>query len=136
MSFHWKEIARQAHAGAETETLSFGDAVRLLTEAGLDGYTVDYRRSTRTYYMPSGEALELATKPTRESVAAQFDVASIEAAIREAQTMAEGYTYAGFCEKAVAAGCAGYLVSLIGRRVLYFGRTGEIHVEYFPGAKV
>jgi hypothetical protein len=29
----------------------------------------------------------------------------------------------------------GYLVSLLGKRVVYYGRTGEIHTEYFPGTK-
>ena len=31
-----------------------------------------------------------------------------------------------------AAGCAGYIVSFLGRRVLYIGRTAETHVELFP----
>jgi uncharacterized protein YbcV (DUF1398 family) len=44
-----------------------------------------------------------------------------------------GYTYQGFCSKVAGAGCAGYVVSLLGRRVLYYGRTGETHTEYFPG---
>jgi hypothetical protein len=42
------------------------------------------------------------------------------------------YSYVAFCEKAKAAGCAGYLVSFLGRRVVYFGRTAETHVEHFP----
>jgi hypothetical protein len=37
-----------------------------------------------------------------------------------------------FCAK--FAGCAGYLASLLGRRTVYFGRTGETHTEYIPGA--
>ena len=49
-----------------------------------------------------------------------------------AQTLAPGYTYKGFCAKARAAGCAGYIVSFTGRRAVYFGRTAEIHVEHFP----
>ena len=32
----------------------------------------------------------------------------------------------------MAAGCAGYLVSFPGRRVLYWGRTAHTHVEMFP----
>jgi len=31
-----------------------------------------------------------------------------------------------------AAGCAGYLVSFLGRRVVYYGRSAETHVEHFP----
>jgi uncharacterized protein YbcV (DUF1398 family) len=36
-----------------------------------------------------------------------------------------GYTYMGFCAKVAQAGCAGYVVSLLGRRMLYYGRTCE-----------
>ena len=56
----------------------------------------------------------------------------MQAAIREAQQQVPGYTYKGFCEKAVLAGCAGYVVSFSGRRALYVGRTAETHVEHFP----
>jgi uncharacterized protein YbcV (DUF1398 family) len=33
------------------------------------------------------------------------------------------------------AGCVSYFVSLAGRRAVYYGRTGDEHVEWFPGAK-
>jgi uncharacterized protein YbcV (DUF1398 family) len=84
--------------------------------------------------MPDGEAIELATAPT-EPVAARFDAAALKAAIGEAQALVPGYTYKGFCAKVARAGCAGYFVSLAGRRVLYYGRTGKTHTEYFPGAQ-
>jgi hypothetical protein len=32
------------------------------------------------------------------------------------------------------AGCVAYMVSLPGRRVVYYGRTGASHVEHFPPA--
>ena len=41
-------------------------------------------------------------------------------------------SYAAFGAKAKAAGCAGYIVSFLGRRVVYFGHTAETHVEHFP----
>jgi hypothetical protein len=31
------------------------------------------------------------------------------------------------------AGCAGYIVSIPGKRVLYFGRDAETHTECLPG---
>jgi uncharacterized protein YbcV (DUF1398 family) len=73
--------------------------------------------------------------PTHRSavaVAAQFNSDVVKDAIREAQALVPGYTYKGFCDKIKRAGCAGYLVSFLGRRVLYFGRTAETHVEHFP----
>ena len=68
-------------------------------------------------------------------VAERFAAAVVTDAIREAQKMVHGYSYKKFCAKVMGAGCAGYLVSLLGKRVVYYGRTGEIHTEYFPGSK-
>ena len=106
-----------------------------MMEAGFDGYAVDFRRSTRTYYMPDGEAIELETERTKVRVDERFDAIVIKKAILEAQALVPDYTYKGFCEKVMEAGCAGYLVSLVGQRALYYGRTGETHTEYFPGTK-
>jgi len=133
MSTNWKDVARACLEGSEAGTMTFPQNVRMLMEAGLDGYAVDFRRSTRTYYMPGGETVELATEPTPAPVAERFDAAVIRQALREAQSLVPGYTYKGFCAKVAGAGCAGYLVSLLGQRVLYFGRTGETHTEYLPG---
>jgi uncharacterized protein YbcV (DUF1398 family) len=135
MNTNWKDVARATLEGSESGAITFQQSVAMLTEAGFDGYGIDFRRATRTYYMPDGEAIELATERTPASVAARFDAAAIKAALREAQTLAPGYTYQGFCAKVVSAGCAGYLVSLPGKRVLYYGRTGETHTEYFPGSQ-
>lgn len=135
MSTNWKELARATLEGAETDKMSFPQGVQLLMQAGFDGYAADFRRATRIYYLPDGQALELASAWPPENVAAQFDAASVKRAIKEAQDQVPGYTYRGFCAKVAAAGCAGYLVSLPGRRVLYYGRTGETHTEYFPGTQ-
>ncbi|HEX4370610.1 MAG TPA: hypothetical protein VH019_04625 [Rhizomicrobium sp.] len=135
MPISWKEMARATLDGAESDNMTFPESVKLLMEAGFDGYAVDYRRSIRTYYMPDGRALELEMPPTKAPVAERFDGDMVRAAIWEAQQSVPGYTYRGFCEKIVGAGCAGYMVSLLGKRVLYFGRTGETHTEYFPGTR-
>jgi uncharacterized protein YbcV (DUF1398 family) len=133
MSADWTTVARTTLEGSETDSMSFPEGVTLLIEAGFDGYAVDFRRSVRTYYRPNGETLELAAEPTKP-VAERFDADAVKAAIREAQAGAAGYTYKGFCAKVAEAGCAGYLVSFPGRRVLYYGRTAETHTELFPGS--
>jgi uncharacterized protein YbcV (DUF1398 family) len=135
MDTNWRDVARAVLEGSESGAMSFPQSVRMLMEAGFDGYGVDFRRATRTYYMPDGESIELEIKRTPEPVAARFDAAAIKEAIREAQALVPGYTYKDFCTKVVRAGCAGYLVSLPGKRVLYYGRTGETHTEYFPGTQ-
>jgi uncharacterized protein YbcV (DUF1398 family) len=127
-----RAIARLCLEGAENGTMTFPQIVGSLIEAGFDGYLVDLRLGQGTYYLPSGEGLQLPTHGSTVVVAAQFDTGAVQAAIREAQALAPGYTYRGFCDKVKRAGCAGYLVSFLGRRVLYFGRTAETHVEHFP----
>ena len=134
MNTDWQDVARATHEGAESGGMAFPESLRMLIEAGFDGYAVDFRRATRAYYMPDGAAVELNTDRTGP-VAEQFDTAVIKEAVREAQALVPGYTYKGFCAKVMAAGCAGYLVSLIGKRVLYYGRTGETYTEYFPDAR-
>jgi hypothetical protein len=37
-------------------------------------------------------------------------------------------------QRAVRAGCVGYIAWLAGKQVAYFGRRGETHVERFPGS--
>ncbi len=125
-------VVEDCHQASETDRLTFPQILEKLAAAGIEGYIVNYRRSTRTYYRPDGESLELGFPPVATPVAAAFDAAIIQGAIREAQTQALGYTYRGFCEKVTKAGCAGYIVSLLGRRVVYFGRTAETHIELFP----
>lgn len=134
MNPNWQEIARNALVGAETDAMSFPQCVQLLDEAGFDGYGVDFRSTNRSYYRPDGVTIELETERSPAPVAARFNAAAIRAAIREAQAQVAGYTYKGFCTRIMAAGCAGYIVSILGERVLYYGRTGETYTEYFPGA--
>lgn len=117
-----------AHDGSQ----SFPEIVRTLMSAGFEGYTVDYRRNTQTFYLPDGDSLQLEMIPSAGTVAAAFHAGEVERQVRWAQAKPADYSYSAFCAKAKAAGCAGYLVSFLGRRVVYFGRTAETHVEHFP----
>lgn len=135
MDTEHQEVARQCLEGAESGKMTFPQIVGTLTAAGFDGYLVDLRLGQATYYLPDGMGVELPTHVSEVAVAAEFNLNVIKAAIHEAQALVPGYTYKGFCDKVKRAGCAGYLVSFRGRRVLYFGRTGETHTEYFPGTQ-
>ena len=127
-----QQTAKQCLEGADGGTMTFPQIVGALIEAGFDGYLVDFRSAQNTYYDSAGEGLVLPTHTSAVMVAAAFDQAAVQAAIRDAQAQVVGYTYRSFCDRVRRAGCAGYLVSFTGRRVLYFGRTGETHVEHFP----
>ena len=125
-------IAQACLQGAETDTMTFPQIVGTLMKEGFESYAIDFRRASATYYLPDGDSVVLPTHRGEVPIASALDVAAVQAAIREAQQLVAGYTYAGFCAKVMAAGCAGYMVSFSGRRAVYFGRTGATHVEHFP----
>lgn len=125
-------VAQNCLAGNYADSMSFPASVMALMAAGFDGYYVDYRANSRTCYSSEGEALVLANPHEVAPVAALFDAQGIAAAVQWAQSGAADYSYAAFNERVAAHGCASYLVSFCGRRVVYFGRTGELHVEHFP----
>lgn len=125
-------IAETCLKAAHDGSLSFPEIVGRLINAGFEGYAVDYRRNSQTYYLPSGEGVVLGMPPSAGTIAADFKSAEVERLVRWAQANPADYSYLAFCEKVKAAGCAGYLVSFLGRRVVYFGRTAETHIEHFP----
>lgn len=125
-------IAEACLHAAHDRSLSFPEIVGKLIAAGFEGYAVDYRRNTQAFYLPDGDSVMLEMQRSAGSVAATLDATEVERLVRWAQANPVDYSYVAFSEKAKAAGCAGYLVSFLGRRVVYFGRTAETHVEHFP----
>jgi uncharacterized protein YbcV (DUF1398 family) len=125
-------LANTCLNAAYDKSMSFPEIVATLIKAGFEGYFVDYRRGTTTYFLPDGDSVVLENRPTEGSVAAQFDPAGVASQVKWAQANPPEYSYEAFCRHAKAFGCAGYIVSFLGRRVLYFGRTAETHVEHFP----
>lgn len=127
-----KTIAQTCLTAAHDGSLSFPDIISKLIGAGFEGYTIDYRRNVQTFYLPDGDSVVLDMPPSAGSVAAKFEPAQVQDLIRWAQANPPDYSYTAFSVQVKAAGCAGYLVSFLGRRVVYFGRTAETHVELFP----
>ncbi len=126
------ETAQTCLNGAENNSMTFPQIVGMLMQAGIESYAIDFRRATATYYLPNGDSVVLPTHRDIVPIAETLNSVAVQAAIREAQQLVPGYTYAGFCAKVMAAGCVGYVVSFTGRRAVYFGRTAETHVEHFP----
>lgn len=132
MNDHQRTTAQACLDGAEHSAMTFPQIVGTLIEAGFESYAIDFRRARATYYLPDGRSLDLETHCITTPIAPELDSARMQAAVREAQQQVDGYTYKGFCEKAAAAGCTGYVVSFLGRRAVYLGRTAQTHVETFP----
>ncbi|MCW5772721.1 MAG: DUF1398 family protein [Rhodospirillaceae bacterium] len=126
-----KSVVREMTLGSDEERLPFPDVVRQLMDAGVERYHADLVCANKTYYMPDGsfEIVPCHAAPAPDPV---FSAAGVEAAVRAIQAAAIGYRE--FCARIAAAGCAGYFVTLAGRRAVYYGRTGESFVERFPSA--
>lgn len=112
--------------------MAFPDIVATLVASGFDGSVVDYRRGTTTYFAPDGGSVVLANPQSATRLAVAFDQSGIAARIRWAQANPPGFSYAKFCAEMKALGCAGYVVSSPGRRVLLRPHRGD-PCRAFPG---
>ncbi len=134
MNAEQTQLIHECAQGALTGELTFPEIVGRLTRVGVERYHADYSRQEITYYMADGESLVVATPHPAQTTAAAFSASAVEAAVRQSQH--NEHTYLDFIRKTMVAGCVGYFVQITGRRVIYFGRNGESHVEHFPPAQV
>jgi uncharacterized protein YbcV (DUF1398 family) len=114
-------------------TASFPEAVRALLAAGVEYYHIDYATLRKSYY--DAEGCVVATPLTFEGlppVAEHFDAPALKAALLDSQR--HGQHYRDFSRRALAAGVQSYFAFLRGQRVVYLGRQGDLHTEWFPGA--
>lgn len=114
------------------ERITFGEVVGRLIAAGVERYHVDLVRGESTYFMPDNESHRVAYEALDTRPADVFTAGGVLAAVRSIQA---GRTkYLTFCRQIMEAGCVGYLVSIQGKRAVYYGRSGETYVEPFPPA--
>ena len=95
--------------------------------------TTDLLRGERTYYLPNGKSEVVTGEAVAIAPARDFSATGVDAAVKAIQ--AGKIQYRTFCERIAKAGCVGYMVSIAGQRATYYGRSGDSHVEWFPGAK-
>jgi uncharacterized protein YbcV (DUF1398 family) len=114
--------------------MPFPEIVGKLIAAEVEYYHVDFATSSFTFYGASGEAVVAPLLlPDLPPIAEAFDGFELKAAILDSQQ--NGQKFPAFCERATRAGVRGYFAFLRGKRVTYFGRQGDHHVEWFPGAQ-
>lgn len=127
------EIMHEVLTESQAGKLTFPEVVGRLLPLGVESYFVDFAARCETLYMTSGETylekMSLETGP----VAPEFSADGVQAAIRAAQS--DTIRYPEFVKRSTAAGVIGYWAFLTGKKVVYFGRQGESHTEWFPGAK-
>jgi uncharacterized protein YbcV (DUF1398 family) len=126
-------VAKECAELSASGKIHFGQVVARLIEAGIERYHADYSRMETTYYTPEGGSCVVPMNHESMTIAHDFSPARVEAAVRQAQS--GQIMYPQFTRQALAAGCVGYFVQISGQRVQYLGRKGDIHTEWFPGAK-
>jgi uncharacterized protein YbcV (DUF1398 family) len=126
-------IVSQTAQATLSGSISFPDVIRQLVATGVEYYHVDYVSLQKTFYSADGETV--VTPISYEGlppVATDFDTPKLKAAILDSQR--HGQKYRDFTCRAMEAGVQGYFSFLRGQRVTYFGRGGDQHTEWFPGA--
>lgn len=134
MNAEQSQVIQGCAQRALTGEFTFPEIVDRLARIGVERYHADYSRREITYYLTDGDSLVVATPHPCHITAVEFTASAVEAAVLQSQR--NEHTYLDFIRKTMAAGCVGYFVQIAGRRVIYFGRNGDLHVEHFPSVPI
>lgn len=128
------QIVAEAARATLDGSIPFPEVVRRLMETGVEYYRVDYVTLQKSFYSAAGEVIKTPINyENLPPVANDFDIDALRSAILDSQQ--NGQHYKDFTKRAMLAGVQGYIAFLRGKRVTYWGRDGEQHTEWFPGAK-
>lgn len=130
MNAEQRKVIQDCAQGALTGELTFPEIVSQLAQIGVERYHADYSREEITYYLADNSSLVVSTPHPPHATAVEFSASAVEAAVRQSQR--NEHSYLDFIRKTMSGGCVGYFAQITGRRVIYFGRNGESHVEHFP----
>ena len=125
-----KQVINELAIATQQGKLTFPQVVKGLLEVGVESYLVDFAAKQKTHYLTDGTTHTVPMILHPGPIASEFDSAALVAAIRGAQ--ADTVRYPEFVKRSTAAGMIGYWAFLTGKRVIYFGRKGEQHIEEFP----
>jgi uncharacterized protein YbcV (DUF1398 family) len=130
MNSNIKEVIEKTTHESRAGLLTFPEFLERLIEVGVESYFADYRNQSTTYYLSSNEAYAVPMTMPLIEIPTSFNKEGVVSAIRGAQS--DTVRYPEFLKLTMSAGCIGYIVWIVGRRVSYFGRQGEVHLEHFP----
>ncbi len=132
MDANVRNLVHECSLASDEGRETFPAIVAKLIDAGIERYHADLVRSEKTYYAAGGASEVVPNASVDAKAATTFSAIGVESAVKAAQS--GEIQYRTFCERVVAAGCVGYHVSIVGRRVVYYGRSGDSHLEWFPGS--
>ena len=127
------QVIHEIAIATQQGKMTFPQVVKGLLEVGVESYVVDFATKQKTHYLADGTTHTVAMILDPGTISPEFDNAGLVAAIRGAQ--ADTVRYPEFVKRSTAAGVIGYWAFLAGKRVIYFGRKGEQHIEEFPGKR-
>ena len=125
-----RQVIHELAIATQQGSMTFPQVVKGLLEAGVESYLVDFASKQKTHYLADGTTHSVPMILDPGPIAAEFNGAGLLEAIRGAQ--ADTVRYPEFVKRSTAAGVIGYWAFLTGKRVTYFGRKGEQHIEEFP----
>jgi len=125
-----KQVIDEVALATQQGKMTFPQVVQVLLEVGVESYLVDFAAKKKTHYLADGTTHIVPMILEPGPIAEEFNGGGLVAAIRAAQ--ADTVRYPEFVRRSVAAGVIGYWAFLTGKRVIYFGRKGEQHIEEFP----
>ena len=132
MNQHARQVMHQCAQGSLDGSLTFPEVVSRLVAVGCEQYHADLRRQEKTHYLPDGENHVVPLPLEPRPIAPTFSADAVVAALRAIQQ--RQIRYPEFLTRILDAGCVGYHVFLAGKRALYLGRNGDLHIEHFPPA--
>lgn len=119
---------------ALAKKITFPELLATLSKSGVESYHVDFLRNEFRYYTRNGESLVTSVPLIHGGVAPEFSAEKLDVINKKVQS--GEWSFADFVREGTAtAGCAYYIVYLNGKKVRYFGRDGDEHVQYFPGSR-
>jgi uncharacterized protein YbcV (DUF1398 family) len=125
-----KQVILELALATQQGKLIFPKVVQGLLEVGVESYLVDFAAMQKVHYLTDGSTYTVPMILEPGPIEEEFNGAELLAAIRGAQ--ADTVRYPEFVKRSTAAGVIGYWAFLTGKRVIYFGRKGEQHIEEFP----
>lgn len=110
--------------------ITFPEVVSRMASTGVERYLVDLIGMQKMAYGVNGDYYSASLVLEKPLINAVFSGENVGKAVKSIQ---QGQIkYLEFLDQITKAGCSHYEVYISGRKVCYFGRKGEQHMEYFP----
>lgn len=127
------QVADRCSKESLEKNLPFPEVVRRLSEAGVEHYFADLIRKNKIHYGMNGDVHSVSMPfEGLGSIPEEFDAEAVRMSLGAIQR--REISYPQFLRQIMEAGTWSYHVFLKGRCAVYFGRSGEFHIERFPGS--